>query len=63
MTFQIIIRSKTKWKGKNVSEMARNLEGEGWPTEFANEGQRDRVAYEEKKLGRAITRKELNKIK
>jgi hypothetical protein len=63
MTFQIIIRSKTKWKGKNVSEFARNLESEGWPSEFANEGERDRVAFEERKRGRAITRAELKKIK
>jgi hypothetical protein len=63
MTFQIIIKSKTKWKGRNVTEMARNLEGEGWPSEFRNEGERDRVAFEEKKLGRAITRAELRKVR
>jgi hypothetical protein len=68
MTFQIIIRSsKTnptgKLKGRNVSEFARNMESEGWPSEFKNEGERDRVSFEEKKLGRAITRTELKKIK
>ena len=63
MTFQIIIRDKSKLKGRNISEFARNLESEGWPSEFKNEGERDRVAFEEKKLGRAITRKELKKIK
>jgi hypothetical protein len=68
MTFQIIVRSSRtnptgKLKGRNVSEFARNMESEGWPSEFANEGERDRVAFEEKKLGRAITRKELKKIR
>jgi hypothetical protein len=68
MTFQVIIRSSRtnptgKLKGRTVSEFAKNLESEGWPSEFRNEGERDRVAFEEKKLGRAITRKELKKIK
>lgn len=68
MTLQIIIRSSRtnpigKLKGRSVSEFAKNMESEGWPSEFKNEGERDRVAFEEKKLGRAITRKELKKIK
>jgi hypothetical protein len=68
MTFQIIIRSsKTnpvgKLKGRSVSEFARNMESEGWPSEFKHEGERDRLAFEERKLGRAITRAELKKIK
>lgn len=61
MTFQIIIRSKNRWKGKNVTEMARNLESEGWPSEFRNEEERDRVAFAEKKLGRPIKRSDLRK--
>jgi hypothetical protein len=68
MTFQIIIRSsKTnpigKLKGRTVSEFARNLESEGWPSEFKNEGERDRVAFEERKLGRPITKADIKKIK
>ena len=68
MSFTIIVRSSRtnptgKLKGRNVSEFARNMESEGWPSEFKNEGERDRVAFEERKLGRAITRAELKKIK
>jgi hypothetical protein len=63
MTFHIIIRSKTKWKGKNVTEFAKNLESEGWPSEFKSEAERDRVAYEERKLGRPVTRADIRKIK
>ena len=68
MSFTIIVRSSRtnptgKLKGRNVSEFARNMESEGWPSEFKNEAERDRVAFEERKLGRAITRAELKKIK
>lgn len=63
MTFQIIIKDNTskKLKGKNVSEFARNLESEGWPSEFRNEDERDRVAFEERKLGRPLTRADIKK--
>jgi len=50
-------------KGKNVSELAKNLESEGWPTEFVSEEQRDKVKSLEKKLERPITRKDLGHIK
>ena len=49
-------------KGKNVSELAKNLESEGWPTEFVSEEQRDRVKFLEKKLERPITRKDIKQI-
>ena len=63
MGLQIIIRDKSKLKGRNVSEFARNMESEGWPSEFRNEGERDRVAFAERKLGRPITRAEVKKIR
>jgi hypothetical protein len=63
MTFQIIIRRPGKWRGKNITELGKNLESIGWPSEFKNEGERDRVAFEERKLGRPITKSELKKIK
>jgi hypothetical protein len=63
MTFQIIIKRKNKWKGKNVTELAKNLESMGWPSEFKDEGERDRIAFEERKLGRPITRADIKKIK
>jgi len=46
-------------KGKNISEFAKNLESEGWPTEFRSEEERDRVKFIEKKLERPITKKDL----
>ena len=64
MTLQIIIKDKTnkKLKGKNISELARNLESEGWPSEFKDEGERDRVAFAERKLGRPLTRAYINRL-
>jgi len=49
-------------KGKNISEFARNLESNGWPSEFANDEIKDKVKYAEKKSSRPITKKEVNKI-
>ena len=65
MTFQIIVKgdeeNRKRLKGKNISELARNLESEGWPSEFKNEEERDRVAFVERKLGRPLTRIDLKR--
>ena len=62
MTFQIIIKGKgeerKRLKGKNISEFGKNLESEGWPSEFKNEEQRERVAEAESKLGRPLVRED-----
>lgn len=52
-------RDRAKLKGKTVVEFSRNLESEGWPTEFASEGDRDRLAFEEKKRGRAMRKQDV----
>ena len=63
MTFQIIIKGKKegqkRLKGKGISELSRNLESEGWPSEFRNEEERDKTEYFERKLGRPLTREDL----
>ena len=46
-------------KGRTVTEFDRNMEKEGWPSEFATEEDRDRLAFEEKKRGRAIRKEEI----
>lgn len=46
--------SMNRIKGKTVAEFDRNMEKEGWPSEFATEEDRDRVAFEEKKRGHAL---------
>jgi len=65
MTFQIIIKgeseSRKRLKGKNISELGRNLESEGWPSEFRDEGERDKVNFVERKLGRPLTKADLRK--
>ena len=48
-------------KGKTVAEFDRNMESEGWPTEFASEEERDRVAFAEKKSGHALQPEEITK--
>ena len=64
MTFHIIIKgneeSRKRLKGKNISELGRNLESEGWPSEFKNEEERDKIAFVERKLGRPLIRRDLN---
>ena len=58
MGFQIIIKgrdaSRRRLKGKGVTEYARNLESEGWPSEFRSEEERDRAKFHEKQLGRPL---------
>ena len=60
---EIIIRGKEedlkKLKGKDVCELGKNLESEGWPSEFSNEGERDRVKFLRRKLGRPIRKSDL----
>jgi hypothetical protein len=64
MTFQIIIKGaseeRKRLKGKSISEFGKNLESEGWPSEFKNEEQRDKVKFIERKLGRPLTRREVD---
>jgi len=50
-------------KGKNVSELGKNLESEGFPSEFVNEGEQDKVKFLEKKLGRPATKSDLRLVK
>jgi len=58
MTFQIIIRGKeqnrAKLRGKTVSEFAKNLESEGWPSEFLGEKEKDVVKYAERRKERRL---------
>ena len=67
MTFHIIIKGESenrkRIKGKSVSELGRNLESEGWPSEFKDEGERDKVAFIERKLCRPLTRRDLKTFK
>lgn len=62
----IIIKGKDRnikrLKGKGISEFARNLESEGWPTEFYNEEIRDRVKFVEKKERRPLRKFDIPKI-
>ena len=64
---EIIIKYKEeslkRLKGKNISEFGKNLESEGWPSEFKNEGERDKVKFLEKKLGRPATKSDLKRFK
>lgn len=63
---EIIIRGKEeelkRLKGKSVCDLAKNLESEGWPSEFRNDGERDKARFLEKKLGRPLCRGDAKKI-
>jgi len=50
-------------KGKNLSEFAKNLESEGWPSEFSDEGEKDKIKWLEKKLERLVTKKDIAQSK
>jgi len=52
-----------KLKGKSVSEFGKNLESEGFPSEFRNEEERDKVKFLERKLGRPVRKSDLNLVK
>jgi len=64
---EIIIRDKEsslkRLKGKNLSELGKNLESEGWPSEFRNEAEQDKTKYLENKLGRPLTKQDIKKLK
>lgn len=63
---EVIIRGKEeslkRLKGKSVCDLARNLESEGWPSEFRNDSERDRARYLERKLGRPLRKGDAEKI-
>jgi hypothetical protein len=46
-------------KGKSVTELAKNLQSEGFPTEFDSEEQADRLAFIEKKEGRPLQKSDV----
>jgi len=50
-------------KGKSISELGKNLESEGFPSEFKHEGEQDKVKFLEKKLGRPATKSDLKRFK
>ena len=52
-------RETATLKGKTVTEMAKNLESEGFPTEFDSEEQADRFAFIEKKEGRPLQKSDV----
>jgi hypothetical protein len=57
----IIIKGKSSFKGKNVSEFQDNLIKAGYPPEM-NEKERDKVRFFEQKKGRPIKRSDLREI-
>jgi len=63
---EIIIKGKEeslkRLKGKSVCDLAKNLESEGWPSEFRNEGERDKARFLEDKLGRPLRKGDAEKI-
>jgi len=63
---EIIIRGKDeelkRLKGKSVCDLARNLESEGWPSEFRNDVERDKARYLERRLGRPLRKGDAEKI-
>ena len=52
-----------KLKGKGISELGKNLESEGFPSEFKHEEEQDKVKFLEKKLGRPATKSDLKHFK
>jgi hypothetical protein len=50
-------------KGKTITEFAKNLESEGWPTEFVNSEERDRIKFEERQKGRSLQKEDALKVK
>ena len=62
----IIIHGKEhdrkKLQGKTISEFSKNLESEGWPSEFSSEEMKDRFKYLERKEGRALKRIDIPKL-
>ena len=56
----IIIKNKNSWKGKSLTEMARNLESEGFPAEV-NRETLDRMKQLEKSCGSNVFKKDREK--
>ena len=54
---EIIVKNKNSWRGKSVTEMARNLESEGWPAEV-DRGALDKMKFMERKYGSKVFKKE-----
>jgi len=52
-------RETATLKGRNVTEFAKNLQSEGFPTEFDSEEQADRLAFIEKKEGRPLQKSDV----
>ena len=52
----IIIKGKNNWKGKSVTEMAGNLEKEGYPPEV-NRDTLDKMKYMEHRYGNNVFKK------
>ena len=52
-----------KLKGKGITEFGKNLESEGFPSEFRNEEEQDKVKFLEKKLGRPVRKPDLKHFK
>ena len=46
----------SRLRGKNITEFAKNMESEGWPTEFANEEERSKVEFMERKAGAPLSK-------
>lgn len=46
----VIVKKKDSWKGKSISEMAHNLQSEGYPAEVKGETM-DRIKFMERKYG------------
>jgi hypothetical protein len=63
----IIIKGKEeslkRLKGKSITELGKNLESEGWPSEFRNEGERDRAKFLEKKLQRPLIKSDTKRYR
>lgn len=57
----VIVKNKNKIKGKTVSEYAKNLESEGFPSEYSHPEMKERIRYIEK--DHRFRREDLEQIK
>lgn len=55
-------RSQQTLKGKNISEFSRNMESEGWPSEFPNKEVQDRINWEEKRKRSVLSKEDASRI-
>jgi hypothetical protein len=60
----IIIKDKSRRfiKGRNITDMAHNLQSEGWPSEFSSEEAFDRAKFIENREGRILNKDDMRKI-